>query len=245
MTLISGWSSLTKLADWEIELLAPFFGGPLTEYLAQVIPYQARRAYLDYPRIPADDFGQAIWTHALEKREKLKRLEGEGKRWSINRELRRAAVRLLQEDDRQVRAAKAAQGGYNIEDEEFYSTGLLAKVLPALIAADMDVADAMQRASTGTDAAGIHIRSSDPHGGAENYQAMLIDIAAAWKRLTEGQRRLLRAYYGADQEDTADGRWERQQLASSMGLTESGLRSRSFRALEALQAELGGDSPWR
>lgn len=230
--------------------MAPQFGGPLAEHLAKEIPEQAKRFGREYGRIPADDFEQAMWLHALEKRDRLMRLFDEGKRWSVNRDINRAGVNLLKEDDRYLRSLKAAESGYNIEDEQFYSTGLLAKVLPALIGTategrDFDVAEAMQRASSGTDAAGIHIHSSDPHSGAESYQAMLIDIASAYRRLPAGQRRLLRAYYGASQEDTSDGRWERQQLAGSMGLTEDALRQRAHRGLAALQAQLGGPSPWR
>jgi DNA-directed RNA polymerase specialized sigma24 family protein len=95
------------------------------------------------------------------------------------------------------------------------------------------------------DAAGIFIRSNDPFSGAENYQVMLVDIATAWERLSEGQRRLLRAYYSCNQEDTEDGRWERDGLAASMGLTGNALRVRVHRALERLQQELGGADPWR
>lgn len=241
---------MTKLADWEIEMMAPQFGGPLAEYLANQVPVEAKRLNREYGRIPVEDFEQAIWLRALERRDALARFHDQDKRWSIDRDLREAGVKLLKEDQRYTRAVKASEEGYSIEDEQFYSTGLLAKILPALVGTasefeDFDVAEAMQRASSGTDAAGIHIHSSDPHSGAESYQAMLIDISIAYKRLPAGQRRLLRAYYRANQEDTSDGRWERQRLAGSMGLTEEALRQRAHRALSALQAQLGGPSPWR
>jgi hypothetical protein len=237
--------ALTKLDEWEIEMMAPSFGGPLAEWLANQIPIAATKKHRSYGRIPAEDFEQAIWESALRYAAKLKEYFDRGDTAAVFSSIYRAADKVIREDDRYVRAAKAAEAGYSIEDEEYYSTGLLGKVLPALIAADWDVADAMQRASSGTDAAGIHIHSSDPHSGAESYQAMLIDISTGFRRLTEGQRRLLRAYYGASQEDSADGRWERGQLANSMGLTESALQQRAHRALLALQRALGGPSPWR
>lgn len=232
---------MTKPAEWELDL---FFGGPLAEFLAKWIPVAAAKKHREASRIPVEDFEQEIWTEAIRYADKLKDYFSEGKFGVIQVTLYRTADRMIREDDRYQRAARAASAGYAIEDEEFYSTGLLARVLPALLAVDMDVADAMQRASSGTDAAGIHITSSDPHGGAENYQAMLIDITRAWNALSEGQRRLLTAYYSASQEDTEDGRWERQGLASTMGLTEEALRQRVNRALRALQAQLGGASPW-
>lgn len=225
--------------------VASALGAPLAEYLAEHIPKQARRANRDYGRIPAEDYEQAMWLYALERGPVLKKLLDDGNRGFVNRRLRDAAVKTMKEDSRYQRAVKALRAGYSTDDEEFYSPGLLGKLLPALIAADFNVADAMDRASKGTDAAGIHIRVSDPFSGAENYQVMLIDVMIGWKRLTEGQRRLLRAYYGANQEDTQDGRWERQQLASSMGLTEEALRQRAHRTLRVLSEKLGGESPWK
>lgn len=235
---------MTKLDEWEIEQLAPYFGGPLAEFLATWIPRAAAKKHAEAKRIPAADFEQEMWAEALRYADKLRDYHNEGKLGVIQVTLYRTADRVIREDDRYVRALKAGEEGYTVDDEEFYTTGLLAKVLPALIASDMDVADAMQRASSGTDAAGIHIRNNDPHSGAENYQAMLMDIARAFQKLTEGQRRLLTTYYAVDQEDTSAGRWERQALASSMGLTENGLRSRAYRTLIALQKQLGGPSPW-
>lgn len=227
------------------EQVAPYLGGPLADYLTSRIPVEASRCARDYDRIPKADFEQAMWEFALHRKDALGNLLDGGKRGFLNRRLRDAGVKLIREDDRHNRAVKALEGGYSTDDEEFYSTGLLGHMLPALIAVNFDIGEAMDRAATGTDAAGIHIRSSDPFGGAENYQVMLIDISSAWRRLSEGQRRLLRAYYGADQSDTQDGRWERQQLASSMGLTEAALWQRAHRALEALAAQLGGGNPWK
>ena len=233
------------VADWEMELLTPVLGGPLAEYLSEHIPREAGKLSRQQGRVPKADLEQAMWLYAFDRKQSFKAQLEAGKGWSVNRGLRRAGVQVIQEDDRYVRAVKALRGGYSTDDEEFYSTGLLAHMLPALIAVNFDVGEAMDRSASGTDAAGVHIRSNDPFGGAENYQVMLIDIATGWKRLTEGQRRLLRAYYGADQSDTQDGRWERQQLASSMGLTEEALRQRAHRALRVLSAKLGGENPWK
>lgn len=224
--------------------MAHHFGGPLAEYLVDRIPAIGAQLNRDYSRIPAEDFEQAIWVRALERRDAFSKFFGEGKRWSIDRDLKEAGVKLLKEDDRYVRAQKAAESGYSIDDEQFYTTGMLAKIMPALIEADFNVSAAMERASGGPDAAGITVRSGDPHGGAEEYMAILIDVSTAYKRLTEGQRRTLRVYYRTDQEDTARGSQERQALAQSMGLTYAGLRSRVYQALLALQKQLGGPSPW-
>jgi hypothetical protein len=224
---------------------APILGGPLTEYLSERIPQIANRKHNAYKYIPAEDYSQAMWLEALTAPDRFQEFFEQDKRGLIYFRLMKAADRLTREDDRYRRAVRAAAAGYSTDDIEFYSPGLLAKLLPALVAADWDVSEAMQRASSGQDAAGVFIRSNDPFSGAENYLAMLTDITAAWGRLTEGQRRLLAAYYGTRQDDSDDGRWEREKLASSMGLTAEALRQRVYRGLSRLQDELGGADPWK
>jgi DNA-directed RNA polymerase specialized sigma24 family protein len=223
---------------------APQLGGPLAEFLDDRIPRVAGNAHKRYPRIPVDDYVQAIWLRVLEHPDKFQAPFESGDHGIVVSRLNDAAWGIQKEDRRYTTAADAAEKGYSVDDLYFYSTGLLAMLMAVMVAADMDAAEAVANSTKGQDAAGVRIRASDPHG-AENYQVLLIDVASAYGRLTEGQRRLLRAYYGARQDDTQDGRWEREQLASSMGLTAEALRQRAFRALLRLQAELGGSDPWQ
>ena len=223
---------------------APQLGGPLAEFLADRIPKLASRAHGRYPRIPADDYAQAIWLRVFEPPDKFQAPFEAGEHGIVVSRLNDVAWGIQREDRRFVMAQDAAENGYSVDDLYFYSTGLLGNLLAVLVASDMDPAEAVANSTKGTDAAGVKITASDPHG-AENYQAMLIDVSAAFGRLTEGQRRLLRAYYGVRQDDSDDGRWERERLASSMGLTADALRQRAFRAVVRLQGELGGSDPWR
>jgi|SRR5579859_775192 len=224
---------------------AAALSAPLSEFLASRIPRAAQKAHQRFPAVPVDDFEQAMWEKILRAPVKFTRLHEQEKYGAIWAELRREGTRLGQDDNRYRQATKALAEGYSVYDVEFYSTGVLAKILPALAEADFDVAEAMDRSSSSTDAAGIHIRSSDPFGGSENYLVILIDVAKAYSRLPEGMRRLLQTYYGVSQEDTEDGRWAREGLASSMGLTADALRQRVHRALQRLQDELGGPDPWQ
>jgi hypothetical protein len=217
---------------------------PLAEFLADRIPKAAKRAHGRYPDVPKADFEQAMWERAVRKSQYLRKMFDEGRLGVVWAELCREGTRVGKADERVRRADSAALAGYSVYDIEFYSTGMLAKLLPALVEADFDVSAAMDRASSSTDAAGIHIRSSDPFGGAENYLVVLVDLTAAYGRLPEGMRRLLKTYYGVDQEETQDGRWAREGLAASMGLTSESLRQRVHRALQRLQDELGGPDPW-
>lgn len=225
----------------EVETALP---GPLAEFLADRIPKAARQANRRFPEVPCEDFEQAMWEKALRKGHHLANLWEQGKPGIIWAELRREGTKVGREDNRYRQAAKAMAAGYSLYDVEFYSTKLLAQLMPALIEADFDVSVAMERACSGTDAAGVHIRVDDPFSGAEEYMAILADVTTAFKRLPEGMQRLLVSYYRLDQENTQDGRWEREKAASSMGLTADALRMRAHRALQRLQDELGGSDPW-
>lgn len=218
---------------------------PLSEFLADRIPRAAQKAHRRYGNVPKEDFEQAMWTRALGKGPQLGKLFDEGKLGIIWAEMCREGNRLGREDKRYRLASDAAANGYSPYDLEFYSTGLLGQILPALVEADFDVSQAMDRAASSTDAAGIHIRSSDPFGGAENYLVVLVDVVKAYDRLPEGMRRLLKTYYGVNQEETEEGRWAREGLASSMGITGQNLRQRVHRALQRLQDQLGGPDPWQ
>lgn len=224
--------------------MANEISGPLAEWLADRVPKLASQAHRRFPMVPAEDFEQEIWVRALIRGPKLARDLREGNEAYVWNELRSATTRVGKEDDRFRRAQKAAAAGYKNWDEEFYSTGMLTQILPALISAEGDPAVAVYAATKGTDAAGIFIHADDP-GAFGNYAVMLIDVAAALAAIKAGNRKLLEKYYGLPEEDTDTGRWERRQLASSMGITYENLRQRVHYALKELQAELGGEDPWR
>jgi hypothetical protein len=219
-------------------------GGPLAEFLADRIPKAAAKAHQRFRGVPADDFEQAMWLKVLSRPDKFRRLFDEAKYGAIWAELRREGTKVGQDDRRYHLATQAAVDGFSPYDIEFYSTGMLANLLPALVEAEFDTAKAMERAAGSTDAAGIHIRSSDPFGGAENYLVVLVDVIKAFCKLPEGMQRLLKTYYAVSQADDEDGRWARESLASSQGLTADALRQRVHRALQRLQDELGGADPW-
>lgn len=218
---------------------------PLAELLEDRIPKAAARAHRRFPNVPDEDFRQAMWCRAIAKGPHFRKLFDEGRLGVIWAELCREGSRIGRDDKRYRMATDAMANGYSPYDIEFYSTRLLGQVLAALVEADFDVGQAMDRAASSTDAAGIHIRSSDPFGGAENYLVVLVDVTRAYAKLPEGQRRLLKTYYGVSQEENEEGRWARDGLASSMGLTGEALRQRVHRALQRLQDELGGADPWQ
>lgn len=219
--------------------------GPLEELVAEMIPKIAVKAHRRFPMVPAEDFEQEIWVRALKSSVKLAKHLRNNEREFIWTELRRAATKLGMEDDRYRRACKAKTAGYRTFDEEFYSTGVLGRIITALAGGECKPSLVMSQALSGTDSAGVHINADDPFSGAEEYMAALVDVQKGLSAIKPGQRRLLLQYYGLPVEDTEEGRWERRKLASSMGLTYEALKMRVQRALRALQCELGGASPWR
>src|SRR6266705_2543191 len=158
---------------------------PLEEFLADMIPRAAARAHRRFRQVPAEDFGQAMWARVLSNTMKFEKLFAEDRGGIIWVELRRDAAKVGREDDRYRRAVSAAEAGYSVYDVEFYSTRMLGHLLPALVEADFDASRAMETASAATDAAGVHVRVSDPFSGAENYLVVLVDVAGAYGRLPE------------------------------------------------------------
>ena len=217
--------------------------GPLGEWLADRIPKLARIAHHRFRTVPAEDFEQEMHARAYRRRAQLAKHLRDGNEAYVWRELNAAATRLGKEDDRYRRACKAAAEGYKTIDEQFYSAGMLALVLPVLVESEWDVPAAVANASQQTDAAGVHISGSEEAQG--NYQVILMDVANGFVMLNRGDQKLLEAWFGCGDEDTEQGRWDRQGLASSMGLTYEAFRKRKDRALRKLQSELGGEDPWR
>jgi hypothetical protein len=225
-------------------MVNPEFTGQLGDWLADRVPRLAELAHRRFPQVPKEDFYQELWLRAHSHHLKLAKFLKDGNDGYAWRDLNKAVTRLGKEDDRYRRAVKAAREGYRTVDEQFYSTGMLAMVLPALIEAEFNVAEAVANASQQTDAAGVHISGDDPDSQG-NYAAILVDVCTAFHGLRKGDQNIIAAYYGAGDEDTEQGRWDRHGLASSMGITYEAFKQRAYYALRKLQDELGGEDPWR
>jgi alpha-ketoglutarate-dependent taurine dioxygenase len=190
-------------------------GGPLAEFLADRIPKVASRVHRRYKDIPAQDYEQAMWLEMLAHPAKYRKYLEEDRGGLVQRELYRACKKVTEEDRRYRLAVQAASDGFSVYDIQFYSPTMLAHLLPALVEAGFDVSVAM------------------------------VDVVKAYDRLPEGMKRLLKTYYAVNQEDTEEGRWDRESLASSMGLTRHALEERVRRARQRLADELGGSDPWQ
>lgn len=210
--------------------------GPLSELLSEMIPRVAAKVHRGYAAVPAEDIEQEMWLHALSRPVKMRELYAGGSEGIIWEELRRAGRRACREDERYRRACRALASGYEPEDEQFYSLRVLRILLPRYI--DGGVTES---APQGRDQGRTGRSDGSEHG---DYLAIMLDMERGLSALKPHQRNLLVRYFTLSQEDSEDGRWLRQQEASSMGLTLEALEMRVHRALVALQRELGGPSPW-
>lgn len=207
----------------------------LTKHLSTVVNGLAGSLHRSYRHLDAEDIAQEMWTGALEKADRLEKLFQAGDLGIVNSELRRIGWRACKEDDRHRRREKALIDGYSVDDEQFYSRGLLHALLPAYL--DAGVA-AQPPKGRSTARSGLLSESGD-------YLAMMVDLSRAMALIKPHERKTLEAYYSVSQGDDPDSRWSRNQLANSMGLTLHALEERVRRAVGSLQRELGGDSPWR
>lgn len=220
-----------------------YLAAPLAEFLADRIPRAAAKAHRRFPMVPAADFEQAMWLRVLSNPPKFGKLWDQERPGIIWAELEREGTKTGKADDRWRRTEKARAAGYERIDEHFYSTSSIRLLLEILIDAGFDIAVVMEQTLGGTDSAGVHITNPDT-GSADDYTAVLMDVCTAFQCLPPGQQRLLIAYYGTNQENTVQGRWDREGLAYSMGLTVEALKMRASRAIRDLQGKLGGENPW-
>jgi hypothetical protein len=207
----------------------------LTEHLSSVIPRIATQLHRGYSRIETEDLAQEMWAGALTQAENLEGLLAEGQLDILFNAVRRAGWRACKDDERQQRAERAAAEGYAVDDEQFYTMGLLRLLLPAYLDGGV-VAEPPKGRVRGR--SGLLSESGD-------YLAMMTDISLAMGKIKRHERAVIETYYAAPQGDDSDSRFTRNQIASSMGLTLNALKIRVHKAVRSLQRELGGDNPWR
>src|SRR5690348_15824723 len=105
--------------------------GDLQVTLAELIPAIAARKRRDaHGAIDVEDLEQEMWLAATEHQEILTQHSEDGNEDAIRAILGRAANRALRAEEREDRAKKALNAGYQTHDEIFYSLGLLRRLLP-------------------------------------------------------------------------------------------------------------------
>lgn len=159
----------------------------------------------------------------LNEEDKLKR--------AINE--KRIAWQMRRHCERYARKEKARKSGYQIGDETFYDTALIAQLLPHVLASIID-GTVLEQAQNLINDGSPRKQPAPAEGG--NLLAILIDIKKAYLKLEiEDKDILIKRYHeGATL----------QQLAEYLNCAVSSADRRATTSLRKLQRILGGESPW-
>lgn len=205
---------------------------PLTEWLVQAIPQEARLAHKSYPLVPVEDFEQEMWAKALKYRAGFEELLEANDLGKARKRLREAGFKLVNEDERYRRAIKAANAGYRAIDEQFYTTGILKVLLPYYL--DGGISD---RPPQGREQPKVTGSS-----GASDYLAMMLDLDLAWWKIKAYHRDILSRYFNPPARPS--GYKNHEEIAGALGVPPRALEGRVYRGLRALERQLGGANPW-
>ena len=147
---------------------------------------------------------------------------------------RRIAFQMRRALERYARKEKAARSGYQTNDESFYDTVTIARLLPYIIASivnDTAIEQAQNLINDGTP----RKPAAPAEGG--NLLATLIDIKKAYESLDEDDKNILRLRYHEN--------YTLQQLSEATECAISTADRRCGNALRKLLNFMGGESPYQ
>jgi hypothetical protein len=176
-----------------------------------------------------------MWLAACEQAAKVEALSAEGPVAALEVLLTRAATAAQAAEEREYRARKALRAGYAPRDEQFYSVGALRRLLPAYL--DGGVSAAPPQGRDGS--AGARPTGAEQYG---DWLCTMTDLDTALSAVSGYHRGILTRYFEFPQGKSG---WSHQEISSALGIPPETLRKRVYRALKAVQRELGGDSPYR
>ena len=147
---------------------------------------------------------------------------------------RRIAFQMRRAIERYARKEKAARSGYQTNDESFYDTVTIARLLPYIIASivnDTAIEQAQNLINDGTP----RKPAAPAEGG--NLLATLIDIKKAYESLDEDDKNILRLRYHEN--------YTLQQLSEATECAVSTADRRCTNALRKILNFMGGESPYQ
>ena len=147
---------------------------------------------------------------------------------------RRIAFQMRRALERYARKEKAARSGYQTNDESFYDTVTIARLLPYIIASivnDTAIEQAQNLINDGTP----RKPAAPAEGG--NLLATLIDIKKAYESLDEDDKNILRLRYHEN--------YTLQQLSEATECAVSTADRRCTNALRKILNFIGGESPYQ
>jgi hypothetical protein len=144
---------------------------------------------------------------------------------------RKLMARFRRHIEKIARKEKAAKLGYQMGDEFFYDTALIATLLPVALQFETQGAVLVNQIDDGTP------RKPPVPSEGGNVLGMVIDVRAAYELVTEDEQLLLEQRYGKDPLILSD-------IAIAWNVSDSTIDRRIQVALRKIIDNLGGPSPW-
>ena len=180
--------------------------------------------------VDLEDIRQQLWVWVLTHTAKLEEWTEEHHPKAVERLV---ATSLRRYGERYCRKEKAAQSGYETDDEHFYSLAVIADMLTLHL-------DPEWSEPQGVELEGRTSGGRPPQEG-WNLQAMVADVGKEFERLSLSDKELLRQVY-----ETGDPRDNIAALAIDWGdITWNAANHRVRRVLGRIRVALGGPDPWR
>jgi DNA-directed RNA polymerase specialized sigma24 family protein len=144
---------------------------------------------------------------------------------------RKLMARFRRHIEKIARKEKAAKLGYQMGDEFFYDTALIATLLPVALQFETQGAVLVNQIDDGTP------RKPPVPSEGGNVLGMVIDVRAAYELITDDEQLLLEQRYGKDPLILSD-------IAVAWNVSDSTIDRRIQVALRKIIDNLGGPSPW-
>ncbi len=176
----------------------------------------------------AQDVAQEMWVWVMKHPKRvLPFIEREDDR-ELKSGLKGLGKSLYREGDRFCRKEKAAQSGYRVTDEYFYTRQLVEE----LIKADANGGKLLEQAVP--DDVRVKRTKSQAEGG--DIMAMIADVKAALRTLDPETETMIELY-------VVEG-WSTAKIGDLHGISRQAVDQRLDRAYEKMIDALGGKSPW-
>lgn len=201
----------------------------------ELIPPVSQSIYRRFRQwVERDDISQELYAWALSRAEHYAELLNEENKLQKTINEKRISWQMRRHAERYARKEKAKKSGYQIGDESFYDTLVLAQLLPFVISSVID-GTVLEQAQEMINDGQPRGQSAPAEGG--NLLAILIDIKKAYLKLElEDKDILIQRYHN---------NLTLQEMAQYLGCAVSTADRRVNSSMRRLQNLLGGASPWQ
>jgi len=199
-----------------------------------LVPAVANSIYRRFRQwVERDDVTQECYAWAMARAEHYAILLNDENALQRTINEKRISWQMRRHAERYARKEKAKRSGYQIGDESFYDTVVLAQLLPHVISSVID-GTVLEQAQEMINDGQPRKQSAPAEGG--NLLAILIDIKKAYLKLDVADKDILIKRYHES--------LTLQEMAEYLGCAVSTADRKVTSSMRKLQNLLGGESPW-